>query len=73
MWEAARVMAATRLAAGGGQWTELFSRHNSGTYNNHWMVVDHSKADMWAMVERLMLVISQFKDNDYINDNDSAL
>ena len=44
-------MAATRLAAGGEQWTELFSRHNSGTYNNHWMVVDHGKADMWAMVD----------------------
>ena len=46
VWEPARVMAATRLAAGGEQWTELFSRHNSGTYNNHWMVVDHGKADM---------------------------
>jgi hypothetical protein len=35
-----RVMVANYLATGGEEWTRLFARENSGTYNNQWMVVD---------------------------------
>lgn len=38
-----RSMVANRLATSGPQWMEVFKRHNSGTYNNMWMVVDYSK------------------------------
>merc|ERR1719229_1400222 len=38
-----RAMAANQLATSGPEWMETFRRHNSGTYNNMWMVVDYSK------------------------------
>lgn len=38
-----RTMVANRLAKTGKQWTELFSKYNSGTYNNQWMVIDYNK------------------------------
>lgn len=41
VFEGIRSMVANRLATSGGEWTELFSRFNSGTYNNQWMVVDY--------------------------------
>nr|CAH0106100.1 unnamed protein product [Daphnia galeata] len=39
--EGVRSMVANRLASNGKEWTEVFSRHNSGTYNNQWMIVDY--------------------------------
>lgn len=38
-----RAMTANYLAKSGPQWMEIFKRHNSGTYNNQWMVVDYGK------------------------------
>ena len=34
VWEPIRVMVANRLAAIGQDWGQVFSRYNSGTYNN---------------------------------------
>lgn len=38
-----RNMVANRLALTGRQWTDVFSRYNSGTYNNQWTVVDYKR------------------------------
>jgi len=38
-----RSMVANRLASTGPEWMDIFQKHNSGTYNNMWMVVDYSK------------------------------
>jgi len=41
--EGIRSTVANRLATDGRSWTKLFSIHNSGTYNNQWMVVDYNR------------------------------
>ncbi|KIY95032.1 putative phospholipase B-like 2, partial [Monoraphidium neglectum] len=38
-----RVRSANLLASSGAQWVELFKRHNSGTYNNQYMITDLNK------------------------------
>lgn len=41
--EYVRNIAANRLATSGEEWADIFSKYNSGTYNNQWMVVDYKK------------------------------
>ncbi|XP_076841458.1 putative phospholipase B-like 2 isoform X1 [Brachyhypopomus gauderio] len=36
-----RNIVANRLARSGKEWVDIFSRFNSGTYNNQWMIVDY--------------------------------
>uniref|UniRef100_A0AC35UH00 Phospholipase B-like n=1 Tax=Rhabditophanes sp. KR3021 TaxID=114890 RepID=A0AC35UH00_9BILA len=38
-----RSIVANQIARSGREWCEVFSRYNSGTYNNQWIVVDYSK------------------------------
>merc|ERR1719350_2493631 len=38
-----RAMAANFMAKDGPEWMEIFRKHNSGTYNNMWIVVDYGK------------------------------
>ncbi|XP_054155881.1 putative phospholipase B-like 2 [Oppia nitens] len=38
-----RVLVANRLARSGSEWSELFGRYNSGTYNSQFMIVDYNR------------------------------
>ena len=41
--EGVRATIANRLSHSGKQWTSIFARYNSGTYNNQWMIIDYKK------------------------------
>jgi hypothetical protein len=40
-----RVQVANRMASNGSEWVNIFSKFNSGTYNNQWIIVDTNKLD----------------------------
>ena len=42
VFEWVRTVVANRLAPTGARWSELFERHNSGTYNNQWMILNYN-------------------------------
>ncbi|AWP07016.1 putative RNA-binding protein 19 isoform 3 [Scophthalmus maximus] len=56
-----RNIVANRLAATGKEWAEIFSKYNSGTYNNQWMIVDynHFTPGLPDMKEDLFVVLEQ--------------
>jgi len=43
-----RNMVANRVARTGEEWTRVYGRHNSGTYNDQWMVVDYNRFEPHA-------------------------
>merc|ERR1711957_400230 len=54
-----RVMVANYLARNGPDWMDAFGRHNSGTYNNQWMVVDYNKFQPGLSVEPGTLTVGE--------------
>ncbi|XP_008280257.1 putative phospholipase B-like 2 [Stegastes partitus] len=56
-----RNIVANRLASTGKQWAEIFSKYNSGTYNNQWMIVDynHFTPGKTDIKEELFVVLEQ--------------
>uniref|UniRef100_A0AAY4A239 Phospholipase B-like n=1 Tax=Denticeps clupeoides TaxID=299321 RepID=A0AAY4A239_9TELE len=56
-----RNIVANRLAQSGKEWADLFSKFNSGTYNNQWMVVDfkHFSPGRSDVTEQLFTVLEQ--------------
>lgn len=51
-----RNIAANRLAKNGKEWCEVFSKYNSGTYNNQWMVVDYKKFEQQSNTDVLYVL-----------------
>eukprot|EP00066_Takifugu_rubripes_P008684 XP_003975045.1 PREDICTED: putative phospholipase B-like 2 [Takifugu rubripes] len=61
VFEWLRNIVANRLAATGNQWADIFSKYNSGTYNNQWMIVDYNRftPGQTGIKEGLFVVLEQ--------------
>jgi len=53
VFEFIRNTVANRLARSGQEWTEIFGKLNSGTYNNQFMIVDYNKFEIGTKPEQL--------------------
>ena len=53
VFEFIRNTVANRLATSGKQWTRVFAKFNSGTYNNQFMIVDYNKFQKGVHPSRL--------------------
>lgn len=74
-----RNIVANRLATSGKQWTQIFAKYNSGTYNNQWIVLDLNKfvpgavksdPELLYILEQIpgdcqIASVSHFLDNSY--------
>ncbi len=40
-----RNLVANRMANSGEEWCNIYKEHNSGTYNNQWLIVDYKRFD----------------------------
>ncbi|EFC45509.1 predicted protein [Naegleria gruberi] len=56
-----RNIVANRLATSGKEWTQLFAKYNSGTYNNQWIVLDINKFVPYAKTSHpdLLYILEQ--------------
>ena len=69
VFEPIRVMTANRLAEFGSQWSEMFEKFNSGTYNNQWMIIDYNKINE---TKGLLYVLEQLP-NKIIKDDQTQI
>uniref|UniRef100_A0A8C5D6R8 Phospholipase B-like n=1 Tax=Gouania willdenowi TaxID=441366 RepID=A0A8C5D6R8_GOUWI len=69
-----RVRLAHSLAHTGEEWAKTFSRHNSGTYNNQYMVVDRSRVKLGHSIsEGALTVVEQIPGLVEFSDQTQAL
>lgn len=66
-----RNIVSNRLAFTGYEWAKIFSKYNSGTYNNQWMLVDYKQFIPTAeLKDGLLFVLEQLP--KYINVTDAT-
>jgi len=59
----------SRMTNSGTDWTQLFSRENSGTYNNQWIVVDYNKfTPGFPLLDQTVMIIETLPNLTEIND-----
>ncbi|XP_075889291.1 putative phospholipase B-like 2 [Nelusetta ayraudi] len=75
VFEWLRNIVANRLATNGLQWADIFSRNNSGTYNNQWMIVDYKlfSPGQTKFEEGLLLILEQIPGLIHVEDKTREL
>eukprot|EP01114_Cavostelium_apophysatum_P001150 TRINITY_DN10983_c0_g1_i1.p1 TRINITY_DN10983_c0_g1~~TRINITY_DN10983_c0_g1_i1.p1 ORF type:complete len:545 (+),score=120.02 TRINITY_DN10983_c0_g1_i1:36-1637(+) len=55
-----RVRLSNSMARNGNEWGELFSQHNSGTYNNEYMIIDYNRIEIGQqLLDGALTVVDQ--------------
>ncbi|XP_077417241.1 putative phospholipase B-like 2 [Vanacampus margaritifer] len=70
-----RNIVANRLAVTAKAWAEVFSKYNSGTYNNQWMIVDYNNftPGKTNMMQDLFVVLEQIPGQILYSDKTEEL
>ena len=70
-----RAVVCNRLSTNGKEWVEHFSRYNSGTYNNQYMVMDMKKIDTTLKVieDEAFVIIEQIPGQFRVHDQSNYL
>jgi hypothetical protein len=63
----ARNLVANRLSSSGTQWASTFLQHNSGTYNNQWMIFD---SKLFNPVRPGLLTVAEQFPGPYVHSED---
>ena len=66
-----RVQLSNRMSSSAKEWTELFSKYNSGTYNNQYMILDTKQIEFGnytKIKENVLMIIEQIPGYLEIND-----
>ena len=65
-----RAMVANRLASSAEDWTNIFKKENSGTYNNQYMILDINKINLKKkeIPEKSLMIIEQIPEEVEVND-----
>jgi hypothetical protein len=65
-----RSIIANQLSNSGREWTAIFSKYNSGTYNNQWMIVDYKRFVPGQINSDLLWILEQIP--GYIRSMDAS-
>jgi hypothetical protein len=70
-----RAIVENRLASSSEEWTHLFQKENSGTYNNQYMILDLNLIDLKnkTIPEKSLMIIEQIPGEMEINDVTNVL
>ncbi|KAL0215385.1 hypothetical protein P9112_007569 [Eukaryota sp. TZLM1-RC] len=67
-----RVTVANRMSNTGDEWYTHFSRHNSGTYNNMWVVIDYNKFTPGKALPKGTITVIEQLPGPFIYKNDNS-
>ena len=70
-----RVIVSNRLASTADEWTKIFQKENSGTYNNQYMILDLNLIDLKnkKIPEKSLMIIEQIPGETEISDVTNVL
>ena len=70
-----RVIVSNRLASRAEEWTNIFQKENSGTYNNQYIILDLNLIDLKNKIipEKSLMIIEQIPGETEINDVTNVL